>query len=140
MAVAAALDTMYVVSTRSRQIVGNLPCPEWDELQLRQVVWRSIPLAIVTFFLQVHQSVEIPCCQMAASLSVAGAEMFNRPIHSRARRHHWSDAHNWPGPWMNGNTYLNLAGVLGSQYTYPEIHGEKPLIIMRLCGNPPYLM
>lgn len=58
MAVAAALDldTMYVVSTRSRQIVRNLPCPEWDELQLRQVVWRSIPLAIVTFFLQERRS------------------------------------------------------------------------------------
>ncbi|CAE7942351.1 yciC [Symbiodinium necroappetens] len=133
MAVAAALDldTMYVVSTRSRQIVRNLPCPEWDELQLRQVVWRSIPLAIVTFFLQVHQSVEIPCCQMAASLSVAGAEMFNRPIHSRARRCDWSDAHNWPGPWMNGTTHLNLTGVLGSQYTYPEIYGEKALTVVR---------
>lgn len=131
MAVAAALDldTMYVVSTRSRQIVRNLPCPEWDELQLRQVVWRSIPLAIVTFFLQVHQSVEIPCCQMAASLSVAGAEIYNRPIYPRARRCDWSDARNWPGPWMNGTTYLNLAGVLGSQCTYPEIY--SPMTVMR---------
>ena len=76
MAVASALDldTLLVVIAQGREVMAGLPCPDWDELQMRQVAWRSIPLAVITFFLAARQMLEVPCCQCAASMSVLGGE------------------------------------------------------------------
>ena len=123
LAVAAALDldTWLVVIAHARQVAAGLPCPDWDELQMRQVAWRSIPLAAITFFLAVRQMFEVPCCQAAASFSVIGAENFGKP--SKEHVCDWSKALSWPGPWMNQTkkSGINLDGVLGTQYGYPEM-------------------
>ena len=48
---ACDLDTPYILVTQGRQILADADCPDFAALQMRQAVWRSVPLAIVGFFL-----------------------------------------------------------------------------------------
>lgn len=52
-----------------QEILADVHNKDFANLQLRQALWRTIPLAIVGFFLAARVFLEIPICQMAADLS-----------------------------------------------------------------------
>ena len=53
------------------RILEEEDCPEWNQLQIRQAMWRSVPLAVVGFCLAGRVFLEVPSCQLAASFSSA---------------------------------------------------------------------
>lgn len=67
---ACDLDTPYILVTQGRQILADADCPDFAALQLRQAVWRSVPLAIVGFFLACRPFLEVPACQVVQSISM----------------------------------------------------------------------
>eukprot|EP00438_Fugacium_kawagutii_P014923 Skav212396 [mRNA] locus=scaffold2663:16865:17461:+ [translate_table: standard] len=59
-------DTPTVLA---QEILADVHNKDFANLQLRQALWRTIPLAIVGFFLAARVFLEIPLCQLAAELS-----------------------------------------------------------------------
>ena len=53
------------------RILKEEDCPEWYQLQVRQALWRSVPLAVVGFCLTGRVFLEVPSCQLAGTLSLA---------------------------------------------------------------------
>jgi len=64
------LDTPYILLNQGQQILKDEECPDFAKLQMRQAIWRSLPLAVVGFFLGCRPFFEIPGCQIVGSLSV----------------------------------------------------------------------
>jgi len=62
------LDTPFIVCKHGSQVVRGGDCSEWERLRLRNAVWRSLPLAVVTFVLSLRGLLEIPVCQMVATI------------------------------------------------------------------------
>eukprot|EP00434_Breviolum_minutum_P013558 symbB.v1.2.011948.t1/scaffold813.1/size160256/4 len=69
-AIAAAvdLDTPYLAYKLYPEVLKGDNCLEWEKLRLRNSIWRSLPLAIITFALASRVVVEIPLCQQFATL------------------------------------------------------------------------
>eukprot|EP00438_Fugacium_kawagutii_P033840 Skav231492 [mRNA] locus=scaffold354:8537:12133:- [translate_table: standard] len=44
------------------------PCPDYASLQLRQGIWRSVPLAVCSLYVASRAFVEMPICQIAATM------------------------------------------------------------------------
>lgn len=72
---ACDLDTPYILVTQGRQILADADCPDFAALQMRQAVWRSVPLAIVGFFLACRPFLEVPACQVVQSISMIANNM-----------------------------------------------------------------
>ena len=66
---AVDMDTPYLACKHAVQLVNGEPCPDWESLRLRNSVWRSLILAMLTFVLAARITLEIPACQAIASLS-----------------------------------------------------------------------
>ena len=62
------LDTPFLACKHGAQVVKGEDCPEWEKLRMRNSIWRSLPLAMITLVLQMRNLLEIPTCQMFASL------------------------------------------------------------------------
>lgn len=60
------LDTPYLAWKHSSEVVRGEACPEWERLRLRNSIWRSLPLAGISFVLSLRLLVEIPACQAFA--------------------------------------------------------------------------
>ena len=69
-AIAAAvdLDTPYLAYKLHAEVLRGDNCLDWEKLRLRNSIWRSLPLAIITFALASRVVVEIPLCQQFATL------------------------------------------------------------------------
>ena len=63
---AVDLDTPYLAWKHSSEIVRGEACPDWENLRLRNSIWRSLPLAGISFVLSLRLLVEIPACQADA--------------------------------------------------------------------------
>eukprot|EP00438_Fugacium_kawagutii_P017993 Skav229943 [mRNA] locus=scaffold4282:163728:164863:- [translate_table: standard] len=51
------------------EILADVHNKDFANLQLRQALWRTIPLGMVGFFLAFRMFLEIPMCQLTADLS-----------------------------------------------------------------------
>lgn len=67
---AVDLDTPFLAWKHGSQVAKGEDCPEWEKLRLRNSIWRSLPLAMITFVLSLRSLVEIPSCQMFATFGV----------------------------------------------------------------------
>lgn len=68
---AVDLDTPYLACKHGLQVVKGEACPEWEKLRIRNSIWRSLPLAMISFVLSMRSLVEIPSCQAFATLGPA---------------------------------------------------------------------
>ncbi|CAE7365157.1 unnamed protein product [Symbiodinium natans] len=73
---AVDLDTPYVILTQAKPIVRGEDVKSWQKLQMRNAIWRSVPLACITFFLALRDLVEIPSCQLLSCASILGTGIF----------------------------------------------------------------
>jgi hypothetical protein len=48
---AVDLDGPYTIFQHRSAILADEPCPDWANLRIRQAVWRSVPLAVVSLHL-----------------------------------------------------------------------------------------
>ena len=62
------LDTPFLACKHGAQVVKGEDCPEWEKLRMRNSIWRSLPLAMITLILSLRNLVEIPTCQMFAAV------------------------------------------------------------------------
>ena len=67
---AVDLDLWTLLGRDRSKILKGEDCPDWRRLQLRQAVWRSLPLAMVNFYLAGRNIFEIPMCQVAVTPSM----------------------------------------------------------------------
>lgn len=74
---AVDLDTPFVIFTQAKPIVQGQDVKSWQKLQMRNAIWRSVPLACITFFLALRDLVEIPACQFLSCVSILGTGLFN---------------------------------------------------------------
>ncbi|CAE7621716.1 ttn-1 [Symbiodinium sp. CCMP2592] len=74
---AVDLDTPFVIFTQAKPIVQGQDVKSWQKLQMRSAIWRSVPLACITFFLALRDLVEIPACQFLSCVSILGTGLFN---------------------------------------------------------------
>ena len=58
------LDTPFLAWKHGTQVVKGEDCPEWEKLRMRNSIWRSLPLAMITLILQMRNLFEIPTCQV----------------------------------------------------------------------------
>ena len=58
------LDTPFLAYKHGAQVVKGEDCPEWEKLRMRNSIWRSLPLAMITLILQMRNLFEIPTCQV----------------------------------------------------------------------------
>ena len=63
------MDTPYLACKHAAQIVRGEPCVDWELLRLRNSVWRSLVLAMLTFVLAARITFEIPVCRVISTLS-----------------------------------------------------------------------
>lgn len=66
---AVDFDTPYLACKHGMQILRGQICPDWEALRQRNSSWRSIPLAMVGFVLAFRVLMQIPGCEMGATLS-----------------------------------------------------------------------
>jgi len=62
------LDTPFLACKHGAQVVKGEDCAEWEKLRMRNSIWRSLPLAMITLVLSLRNLFEIPTCQMFALL------------------------------------------------------------------------
>ena len=62
------LDTPFLACKHGAQVVKGEDCPEWEKLRMRNSIWRSLPLAMITLALSLRNLFEIPTCQIFASV------------------------------------------------------------------------
>ena len=60
------LDTPFLACKHGAQVVKGEDCPEWEKLRMRNSIWRSLPLAMITLVLSLRNLFEIPTCQIFA--------------------------------------------------------------------------
>ena len=60
------LDTPFLAWKHGAQVVKGEDCPEWEKLRMRNSIWRSLPLAMITLVLSLRNLFEIPICQIFA--------------------------------------------------------------------------
>ena len=60
------LDTPFLAWKHGAQVVKGEDCSEWEKLRMRNSIWRSLPLAMITLVLQMRNLFEIPTCQVLA--------------------------------------------------------------------------
>ena len=65
---AVDLDTPFLACKHGAQVVKGEDCPEWEKLRMRNSIWRSLPLAMITLILSLRNLFEIPTCQIFALL------------------------------------------------------------------------
>jgi len=70
------MDTPYLAVKHGSVVVSGERCPEWEKLRLRNSVWRSLPLALMTLALALRTVIEIPSCQLAATFGAGFAAAF----------------------------------------------------------------
>lgn len=93
---AVDLDTPYLAYQHGRQIMLGKNCPDWEELRLRNSIWRSLPLAMVGFVLAFRIILEIPTCQAVGTLSTFAAGTFPELIpYSKFAEDLSEDGVNW---------------------------------------------
>jgi len=62
------LDTPFLAYKHGAQVVKGEDCPEWEKLRMRNSIWRSLPLAMITLILALRNLLEIPTCQVFATV------------------------------------------------------------------------
>ena len=62
------LDTPFLACKHGAQVVKGEDCPEWEKLRMRNSIWRSLPLAMITLALSLRSLFEIPTCQVFATV------------------------------------------------------------------------
>ena len=75
---AVDLDTPFLACKHGAQVVKGEDCPEWEKLRMRNSIWRSLPLAMITLILSLRNLFEIPTCQMLASMGAGAASLLPR--------------------------------------------------------------
>ena len=60
------LDTPFLAWKHGAQVVKGEDCTEWEKLRMRNSIWRSLPLAMITLALLLRNLFEIPTCQAFA--------------------------------------------------------------------------
>eukprot|EP00434_Breviolum_minutum_P028649 symbB.v1.2.025352.t1/scaffold2449.1/size78888/1 len=72
------LDTPFLARKHGAQVVKGEDCPEWEKLRMRNSIWRSLPLAMITLILSLRNLFEIPTCQILASMGAGAASLLPR--------------------------------------------------------------
>ena len=72
------LDTPFLARKHGAQVVKGEDCPEWEKLRMRNSIWRSLPLAMITLVLSLRNLFEIPTCQILASMGAGAASLLPR--------------------------------------------------------------
>ncbi|CAJ1460143.1 unnamed protein product, partial [Effrenium voratum] len=67
---AVDLDTPYLAAARCPQLLRGEPASDWERLRIRNAIWRSVPLASISFYIALRDLLEIPSCQLVASQSI----------------------------------------------------------------------
>ena len=62
------LDTPVLAAKHAQQVVEGEHVQAYEDLRLRSSAWRSLPLAMLMVFLAFRTWVELPACQMMASV------------------------------------------------------------------------
>ncbi|CAE7907322.1 unnamed protein product, partial [Symbiodinium necroappetens] len=87
---AVDLDTPYLAWKHGSDVVKGRDCHDWEKLRLRNSIWRSLPLAMMSFILSLRLLMEIPTCQMFATMGVLPVLVFpdlaNRSLFVRDTR------------------------------------------------------
>jgi len=73
---AVDLDTPYLAWKHGREVVKGQDCHDWEKLRLRNSIWRSLPLAMMSFILSLRLLMEIPTCQMFATMGAGSGVLF----------------------------------------------------------------
>ena len=72
------LDTPFLACKHGAQVVKGEDCSEWEKLRMRNSIWRSLPLAMITLILSLRNLFEIPTCQMVATVGAGAASLLPR--------------------------------------------------------------
>ena len=81
------LDTPYLACAHGVSIACGRTNSDWEKLKIRHSIWRSLPLAMITFVLASRAVFEIPICQGAASASAMAVSTFPE----LAKKSEWAD-------------------------------------------------
>ena len=69
------LDTPFLAWKHGAHVVKGEDCPEWEKLRMRNSIWRSLPLAMITLVLSLRNLFEIPTCQIFAMVGPLAASV-----------------------------------------------------------------
>ncbi|CAK9014023.1 unnamed protein product [Durusdinium trenchii] len=64
------LDVPFTAVVNRRAILQDEACPDFETLQIRTTVWRSIPLAMISLYMAARSLIEMPLCQAAVILTL----------------------------------------------------------------------
>ena len=81
------LDTPHLACRHGWNIVLGGTNQDWETLRIRHSIWRSLPLAMMTFVLTCRNLVEIPACQVAVQNSAFAVGTFPQ----LANRSQWGE-------------------------------------------------